>query len=222
MCGRFTLRTGSAALAEQFQLADIPDLPPRYNIAPTQEVAVIRHTNGSNTAALLRWGLVPFWARDTAIGAKMINARAETVAEKPAFRAAFQSRRCLIMADGFYEWQAMGSGRRKQPIYLHMRDQCPFAFAGLWETWQGQDGTLQSCTILTTEPNDLVQPIHNRMPVILRPTDYALWLDPDVREPEPLQACLQPYPSDALTAYPVSPYVNNVHHDDPQCVAPAT
>jgi putative SOS response-associated peptidase YedK len=122
MCGCFTLRTGSAALAEQFQLADIPDLPPRYNIAPTQEVAVIRHTNGSNTAALLRWGLVPFWARDTAIGAKMINARAETVAEKPAFRAAFQSRRCLIMADGFYEWQAMGSGRRKQPIYLHMRD----------------------------------------------------------------------------------------------------
>jgi putative SOS response-associated peptidase YedK len=222
MCGRFTLRTDSASLAGQFQLADVPDLPPRYNIAPTQEIAVVRHTNGSTTTALLRWGLVPFWAKDPAMGAKMINARAETVAEKPAFRAAFQSRRCLILSDGFYEWQSMGTGRRKQPVYMHMRDQRPFAFAGLWESWQGQNDTLETCTILTTEPNELVRPIHNRMPVILRPEDYALWLDPGVREPEPLQACLQLYPSEALTAYPVSPYVNNVHNDDPQCVEPAT
>jgi putative SOS response-associated peptidase YedK len=209
-------------LAEQFELSEVPDLEPRYNIAPTQDVAVVRQEGSTRALALLRWGLVPSWSKDPTIGARMINARAETAAEKPAFRAAFKQRRCLVLADGFYEWQSSGQGRQKQPFYIHMKDGKPFALAGLWERWQGDEGgsTLETCTILTTEPNELVRPIHNRMPVILAPADYGQWLDPAMQQAGPLQAMLQPYPAAALDAYPVSRAVNNARHDSPECVAP--
>jgi putative SOS response-associated peptidase YedK len=220
MCGRFTLSDPDADLAVQFNLPEIPDLKPRYNIAPTQPVAAVRvAADGANREmVMLHWGLVPFWAKDPAIGSRMINARSETVAEKPAFRAAFRRRRCLVVADGFYEWQKQNGG--KQPYYIRMRAAQPFAFAGLWEHWEGDTDSIESCTLLTTEPNELVRPLHNRMPVIVRPDDYALWLDPDVQALERLQSLLGPYSSDEMDAYPVSRWVNRPHNDDPQCIEP--
>jgi putative SOS response-associated peptidase YedK len=230
MCGRFSLSTSGAALAEQFALPEVPELAPRYNIAPTQPVAAVRaqnapasETGSPRTLTLLRWGLVPHWARDPSIGGHMFNARAETVAEKPAFRAAFTARRCLVLADGFYEWQAAASGPRKghkQPFFIHMQDQRPFAMAGLWEHWQAGDQVIESCTIITTEPNDLVASIHSRMPVIVAPDAYALWLDPQMQQPEPLLALLRPYPAAAMASYPVSRTVNNVRNEVPECRAP--
>lgn len=219
MCGRFSLRSEGQAVAAQFGLAEVPDLTPRYNIAPTQPVAVVRQAEQGRALAMLRWGLVPAWADDPATGNRMINARAETAAEKPAFRNALRRRRCLVVADGFYEWQASGQGRRKQPYYIRLMDTAPFAFAGLWEHWEGQGQALDTCTILTTEPNDVVRPIHNRMPVIVPPEAYDLWLDPDTQQAGPLQTILQPYADEALIAYPVDTYVNQVGHDDPRCVA---
>lgn len=221
MCGRFTLITPAEQIAEQFELPEVPSLSPRYNIAPTQPVAAVRLLpgNGGRELALLRWGLVPFWAKDPNIGARMINARSETVAEKPAFRAAFRQRRCLVLADGFYEWQRLERG--KQPFYIHLRDGKPFAIAGLWEHWKGANGqTINSCTLLTTQPNDLIRTLHNRMPVVLRPEDYDLWLDPDVQGPELLRPLLRPYPSDSMAAYPVSNWVNKPGNDSPQCIEP--
>lgn len=219
MCGRYTLKTEPRLLAEQFALATIPALEARYNIAPTQDVPVVRTTADGRQLALLRWGLIPGWASDPSIGARMINARSETVAEKPAFRTAFKQRRCLVLADGFYEWQR--SGGRKQPYFFQLRDGRPFAFAGLWERWQAPDGqTVETCTILTTAPNDLARPIHDRMPVILDPAAYDQWLDPELRLAGPLEALLQPYPAAAMTAYPVSTYVNNARNDGPQCLDP--
>jgi putative SOS response-associated peptidase YedK len=224
MCGRFTLRTPLSTLIQQFQLAESPQvqLPLRFNIAPTQDVAAIRvaAAGGPRQLGLLRWGLIPSWAKDPAMGARMINARAETVSEKPSFRAAFRRRRCLVPADGFYEWKKIG--RKKQPYYFRRRDDRPFALAGLWEQWwdnRERDGEpLETCTIITTEANELSQPIHDRMPVILDATDYDLWLDPDAQDKEPLQALLQPYDASQLRADPVSTHVNNVRHDDPQCI----
>lgn len=222
MCGRFSLRTSGAVLAEQFQLAEVPAVEPHYNIAPTQPVAVVRAApTGERELQVLRWGLIPSWAKDPSMGARLINARAETVAEKPAFRAAFKQRRCLVLADGFYEWQPTGAGRQKQPFYFHMEDGKPFAFAGLWESWPGPDGPVETCTILTTDANSVVAPVHARMPLILPPDAYTLWLDPTVQAAEPLQALFQPYPAPAMTGYPVSRHVNSVDNDDPQCVAPA-
>lgn len=221
MCGRFALITPGEALAEQFQLRDIPTVAPRYNVAPTQPVAAIRlnHRTAEREWTLFRWGLIPSWAKDLKFGARMINARAETVAEKPAFRAAFKRRRCLIPADGFYEWQKLDQS--KQPIYIHAQDGRPFALAGLWETWHSADGSMiESCAILTTTPNDLMAPIHNRMPVILEPEDYEMWLDPGPR-PEDGLHLLRPYPPDKMHTYPVSTHVNNPRHDDPHCIAPA-
>jgi len=221
MCGRFTLSTPAGVIAEQFQLIDVPTLSPRYNVAPTQPVAAVRHApgNGGRELALLRWGLIPFWAKDPAIGSRMINARSETVAQKPAFRAAFRQRRCLVVADGFYEWQRQEFG--KQPFYIRLRDEKPFAFAGLWEHWEGSgDATIDSCTLLTTEPNDLVRLLHNRMPVILAPQDYDLWLDPGVQEAELLQPLLRPYPSQDMIAYPISTWVNSPTNEGPQCIEP--
>ncbi len=229
MCGRFTLTDPDADLAVQFDLPELPstalrtgpEMQPRYNIAPTQPVAAVRLApeSGDRELALLHWGLIPFWAKDPGIGSRMINARAETAAEKPAFRAAFKRRRCLVVADGFYEWQKQNGG--KQPFYIHLRDGGVFAFAGLWEQWEGGDGSVvESCTLLTIQPNELIRPLHNRMPVILHPRDYELWLDVTVEDRDRLQPLLKPYPSAELDAYPVSRFVNKPQNDDPRCIEP--
>jgi putative SOS response-associated peptidase YedK len=220
MCGRFTLTSPAETIAEQFQLPEVPSLSPRYNIAPTQPVAAVRRQpgNGGRELAVLRWGLVPFWAKDPKIGSRMINARSETVAEKRSFRAAFRRRRCLVVADGFYEWQRRERG--KQPFFIRLRDERPFAFAGLWEHWEGPAGALESCTVLTTEPNDLMRPLHSRMPVILPPEHYDLWLDPGVQEAGLLQPLLRPYPFEDMMAYPISTWVNRPANDGPRCIEP--
>ena len=221
MCGRFTLTTPGDTLAEIFELSEVPDLPPRYNIAPSEPVATVRLPSGNapRELVLLRWGLIPHWAKDPGVGARMINARSETVATNPAFRSAFRRRRCLVPATGFYEWQRQE--RRKQPVYIRMHDGQPFAFAGLWEHWEGPEGTpIESCTLLTTQPNDLVRPVHDRMPVILDPKDYELWLDPDVQDPARLQPLLRPYASEQMVAYPVSQLVNNPANDVPETIEP--
>ena len=219
MCGRYTLSTPVGKLAEEFDISGpLPDLPPSYNVAPSQEVAaILAGGGGERRLELLRWGLIPAWADDPAIGSRMINARSETAAEKPSFRRAFKERRCLIPADGFYEWQKTNGG--KQPYYLRMRDGRPFAFAGLWESWRGDgEGEIRSCTILTTDANDLVGEVHHRMPVILPPETYDLWLDPTVREAEQLLSLLIPYPPEDMEAYPVSRRVNNPSNNEPSCV----
>jgi putative SOS response-associated peptidase YedK len=196
-------------------------MQPRYNIAPTQPVATVRTARGSGDREMvfLRWGLVPSWSKDPSIGSRMINARSETVADKPAFRAAFRRRRCLVPADGFYEWQKQNGW--KQPFYIHLREGRPFAFAGLWEFWKGEgDVIIESCTLLTTEPNDLIRPLHSRMPVILHPQQYDLWLDPGLDAPERLRPLLRPYPFADMEAYPVSRFVNKPQNDDPRCIEP--
>jgi putative SOS response-associated peptidase YedK len=221
MCGRYTLTTPVEELSKKFQFPEIIPLKPRYNIAPSQSVAVVRllPDDTDRKLAMLRWGLIPAWAKDPAKGAQPINAKAETAAEKPMFRDAFKRRRCLVPADGFYEWKQEGG--RKQPVYIHIKDRKPFAFAGLWERWVGEeDEFIESCTILTTEPNELLDPIHNRMPVILSPQDYDLWLDPDVQDVTRLKPLLRPYPPEPMTFYPVSLRVNNPRNDDSQCIAP--
>ena len=219
MCGRFSFTQPEKVVTEVFQLASVPSLSPRYNIAPTQLVPTIL-TNSDNRKRqlkMLRWGLIPSWSKDMKIGAKLINARAETVAEKPSFRAAFKRRRCLILADGFYEWQHQE--KKKQPFYFRLQDQQPFAFAGLWEHWEKEAGEIiETCTIITTEANDLMRSIHDRMPVILDPKNYDLWLDPELQEREILQSFLQPYQSEAMTVYPVSTKVNNAKVDSADCI----
>ena len=219
MCGRYTLRTSIDVLAEGFEIEEYPSsLSPNYNVAPTQEVAAVVEEDEKRKLELLRWGLIPSWAKDPAIGNKMINARAETVSEKPSFRSAFKKRRCLILADGFYEWQKTDSG--KQPYHIKMQDDSPFAFAGLWETWR--DGEeIRSATIITTDANDLMGEIHHRMPVILQPEDYDMWLDPDFDEKEALTTLLKPYPADAMEAYTVSRRVNKPSNNEPSVLEPA-
>jgi len=219
MCGRFTLSKSSEVIASAFQLNEIPQLQPRYNIAPTQPVAVILRKPEDSELQFqqLRWGLIPSWAKDPSMGARLINARAETITEKPAFRSAFRHRRCLVVADGFYEWQRQE--HKKQPYYFRLQNGQPFAFAGLWERWQSPDGEeIQSCTILTTEANDLVRHTHDRMPVILDSKDYDLWLEPAVQNTEPLQQLLRPYQSEAMTSYAVSTKVNNPANNTPECI----
>ncbi|MEE9123020.1 MAG: SOS response-associated peptidase [candidate division NC10 bacterium] len=221
MCGRFSQGTPAEILAQLFQLADIPAWTPRYNIAPTQLVptVVVTSEHPSRQFRTWRWGLIPSWAKDPSIGSRMINAQAETASVKPSFRAAFRRRRCLVLADGFYEWQQLG--RRKQPFHVRMRDGSPFAFAGLWEHWKGPDGAaIDSCTLLTTEPNDLIRTFHHRMPVILDPQEYDLWLDPSIQEPDRLHPLLRPYTSEELAAYPISTRVNNPANDTPDCIQP--
>lgn len=221
MCGRFTLTVDPGQLRELFPWVEIPDGPtPRYNIAPGQPVAVVPN-DGKNRLDFYVWGLVPYWAKDPAIGNRMINARAETLAEKPAFRSAFRRRRCLILADGFYEWSQEPGKKIKTPLYLHLKDKQPFAFAGLWEQWSSPDGSqLLSCTIVTTEPNELVSAFHNRMPVILPQSAYQAWLEPGEADSEKLRSLLKPYPAEEMVAYPVSPLVNSPANDLPACVAP--
>jgi putative SOS response-associated peptidase YedK len=221
MCGRFTLTDPDQDLAVQFNLPEIPDLKPRYNIAPTQPVAAVRvpAEGAARELVMLHWGLVPFWAKDPAMGARMINARSETAGEKPAFRMAFRRRRCLVVADGFYEWQKLNGG--KQPFFIRLRDGKAFAFAGLWERWEGPEAaTIESCTLLTTQPNELMSSLHNRMPVILHPKDYDLWLSPEVQQAELLQPLLRPYPSEEMEAYPISRFVNSPGNDGPKCIEP--
>jgi putative SOS response-associated peptidase YedK len=220
MCGRFTLATPEQDLAVQFNLPEIPDLKPRYNIAPTQAVAAVRvpGPESDRELVMLHWGLIPFWAKDPGLGARLINARSETVADKPAFRAAFRRRRCLVPADGFFEWQKQNG---KQPFFIRLKNGRPFAFAGLWERWQGEEGSaIESCTLLTTRPNELLRPLHNRMPVILHPHNYALWLDPDAQDVDALHRLLDPYPSGEMDAYPVSRYVNSPRNEGPDCIVP--
>ncbi len=219
MCGRFTLSQSAEAIASVFQLDEVPILKPRYNIAPTQLVPTVLQNPEQRQRQLqmLRWGLIPAWAKDPAMGARLINARAETVSEKPSFRSAFRHRRCLVIADGFYEWQRQDG--KKQPFYFRMQNTQPFAFAGLWERWQDPNGEIiETCTILTTDANELLRPIHERMPVILDPKDYDLWLDPAVENSEPLQQILRPYSSEAMTCYAVSTKVNNPGNDTPECI----
>jgi putative SOS response-associated peptidase YedK len=216
MCGRFTIFADPDRLAERFQ-ASLPadGLQPRYNAAPTQHLPVILN-DGPRAIQLLQWGLIPFWAKDPAIGSRMINARSETLAEKPAFRAALKKRRCLVLADGFYEWTKTPGG--KQPMRIALVSGEPFAMAGLWETWDAPDGSLlRTFTIVTGEPNALVAPIHNRMPAMLRPEHEAIWLD-NAAEPAIWQDLLRPYPAELMTAYPVSRRVNFVGNDEPALV----
>jgi putative SOS response-associated peptidase YedK len=222
MCGRFTLTTSAAELAEHFDLAEPPRLAPRYNVAPAQEVAAVRVLvqGQGREVQLLHWGLIPPWAKDPKVGYRMINARCETVETKPAYRAAYRRRRCLVLADGFYEWQRQG--RTKQPYLIRLRAGGPFGIAGLWERWQDPDGeTVESCTLLTCEANELVARIHDRMPVILHPDDYEAWLDPELQDPARLEPMLRPCPADMLELIPVSAWVNNPRNDDPRCLEPS-
>lgn len=223
MCGRFTLNQSSSALCQLFRLDKIPDLAPQYNIAPTQTVATVIQNPETNQREFkqLRWGLIPAWMKDSRMSMNLINARAETVTEKPAFRAAFKHRRCLVLADGFYEWKRENG--KKQPFYFRLSEGTPFGFAGLWEKWQplaakSEGEEIISCTILTTAANELVKPIHERMPVILAPQDYDLWLNHEIQTPEPLQQLLCPYPDQAMTGYPVSTLVNNSRQNSSECI----
>jgi putative SOS response-associated peptidase YedK len=216
MCGRFTQRSPAKKVAEKFKVEAVPPLAERYNVAPAQAVLGVREASGGREATFLKWGLVPRWAKDPGIGNKLINARSETVAEKSSFREAFARRRCLVPLDGFFEWVRRGD--RKRPFYFHMRDGEPFAVAGLWEHWEGEGGPLETCTLLTTEANELLAPYHDRMPVILRPDDYDVWLDPGVRSPEMLTPLLRPYPHSEMSTYAVSVLVNSPSNDDPRCV----
>jgi putative SOS response-associated peptidase YedK len=220
MCGRYTLTTPVEKLAEEFGFDNSSvELPPNYNVAPTQGVAAVLEEDGRRRLEVLRWGLIPPWADDPQIGSRMINARAETAHEKPSFRRAFRERRCLIPADGFYEWKRMNGG--KQPYYIHMREGRPFAFAGLWESWKDDGGPeIRSCTILTTKPNALAGEIHDRMPVILPTGSYDVWLDPEADRDE-LYGLLAPYPEDEMESYPVSRFVNSPSNNDPRCIEPA-
>lgn len=217
MCGRFTLSQPTDAIASAFNIAQIPPLEPRYNIAPTQLIpSILSAPGGEKQLQMLRWGLIPSWAKDAKIGAKLINARAETVSEKPSFKAAFKRRRCLIVADGFYEWQRQE--KQKQPYYFRLQNAQLFAFAGLWEQWKSPDeDIINSCTILTTEANDLLRPIHDRMPVILESKDYGLWLDSEAQQPQ-LQQLLRPYQANLMTSYTVSTKVNNPKNNTPECI----
>lgn len=219
MCGRYSLKTSPDELIRDFGLSEIPPIEARYNIAPAQTLPVIRlsHETGKRECVLMRWGLVPFWADDPKVGYRTINAKAETAAKSPAYRAAFRYRRCLVPADGFFEWKKVG--RFKQPMYIHRKDDRPFAFAGLWEHWQRATGEpLDTYTILTGDPNDVVRPIHNRMPVIVNPDAYDRWLDPAFKDPKAVQALLGPYPSTDLIADPISTRINNPRNDDPGCL----
>ncbi|MCG8416964.1 MAG: SOS response-associated peptidase [Proteobacteria bacterium] len=221
MCGRYTL-TSTDGLVEEFGLIQQPlDLQPRYNIAPTQRVPVVAHrASHERELIVMRWGLVPSWAKDLSIGNRLINARCETVAEKPAFREALLRRRCLVAANGFYEWKR--AGKRKIPHYIYRRSGLLIAFAGLWERWKDPDESwLLSFTIITTAANDLMAPIHNRMPVIIERADYERWLDPHIQSHDAVVDLLTPPPVDSLEMREVSTLVNSVKNDSASCVEPA-
>ncbi len=220
MCGRFTLTLDREGLQRAFPGFEPPPVvSPRYNVAPTQPVLAV--PNNSHNMEFMLWGLIPGWAKDTAIGNKMINARAETLAEKASFKNPYKRRRCLIPADGFYEWQAVPGSKSKTPMYIRMKGGEPFTFAGLWEVWHPGDENILSCTIITTEPNELMSTIHTRMPVILPPSAWEEWLDPEEQSPGALDHLLKPYPSGDMEAYPISTLVNSPANDRPELIAPA-
>jgi putative SOS response-associated peptidase YedK len=221
MCGRFTLTVDPADLQDAFPEFTFPaQSAPRYNIAPSQPILALPN-NGTNKADFFIWGLIPSWAKDPSIGNRMINARAETLAEKPSFRGALKYHRCLIFADGFYEWQAQPGSKSKIPHFIRLRSTAPFAFAGLWEQWHSPDGSeVNSATIITTEPNELMASLHNRMPVILKSEAYAQWLDPSPQAPAHFQDLLAPYPTAEMEAYPVSTLVNSPSNDQAECILP--
>lgn len=223
MCGRYTLRASPAELARIFALLREPDLKPRYNVAPGQNVAavVFDPERSPHELVSLKWGLVPSWSKDPKIGYRTINARADTVATKPAFRAAFKRRRCLIPADGFYEWKQLDA-KHKQPYYITRADERAFAFAGLFEHWTGPDGALlDTCTIITTEANEPMSALHDRMPVILADEDFDRWIDPVTQDVADLQSLLRPAPDDLLKFTPVSTLVNNPRNETRRCIEPA-
>ena len=217
MCGRYTLLNNLKLLADLFHVGDVslPLFDARYNIAPSQDVLAVRQPDGRELVEL-KWGLVPSWAKDPKIGYRMINARCETVAEKPSFRSAFKRRRCLIPSDGFYEWKKTGA-KPKQPYFVHLKDDHPFAFAGLWEHWERDGEVIESCTIITTDANELMKPLHDRMPVILPGHVYDEWLDPDNQATGDLPNLLKPYPAEEMAAHPVSTYVNSPKNQGPEC-----
>ena len=224
MCGRYSITTPVEGLRQLFLFEEVPNLAPRYNVAPTQEVPTVRHEADSEGGSgrhlrMLRWGLIPSWAKDRKIAYKTINARAETVAEKPSFRSAFRRRRCLILADGFYEWRKEGDG--KQPYRIVMADRQPFAMAGLWESWRDPEdkSVIESCTIIVTDANDHLRRLHHRMPVILAPGDHEAWLAAGTDEAQ-LQSLLKPFEAAPMAAYPVSKHVNKPANDDAGCIEP--
>ena len=221
MCGRFTLTVDPAELREQFESTSFPEkYAPRFNIAPSQPVLAIPN-DGSHAADFLLWGLIPSWAKDPSIGNRMINARGETLAEKPAFRGSYKYKRCLIVADGFYEWKSQPGTKTKVPHFIRLKTGKPFAFAGLWDEWHDPDGSpVRSCTIITTTPNPLMASIHDRMPVILRAEDYGEWLDQSPRSPDSLQHLIAAFPADLMEAYPVSALVNSPANDQAELIQP--
>jgi putative SOS response-associated peptidase YedK len=218
MCGRFLLLSSGDEIARLFGLAAAPEVSPRYNIAPTQQVPAVRAADAGRECVGLRWGFIASWSKDGKLAP--INAMSETAADKPMFRSAFRKRRSLIPASGFYEWKAVAA-RKKQPYAIRLADDKPFAFAGLWEKWAGPDGDVESCCILTTAPNELVGSIHNRMPAILDPGDFDLWLDPEEQDAAAVAPMLRPFPAGKMRAYPVSTWVNDVKHKDTRCIEPA-
>jgi putative SOS response-associated peptidase YedK len=216
MCGRFVRFTSWAELRATLCLQSLAELPPSYNVAPTQQVLVAREHDGQREGVVMRWGLIPSWAKDKK--APQINARAESAADKPMFRAAFKKRRCLVLADGYYEWKT--SGKQKQPYLYRLKDEKPFGFAGLWERWHGEAEPLETCAILTTTANDLARQVHDRMPVILQGTSVDAWLDPAIDDPKALTELLIPLPAELMNCVPVDPLVNSVRNNSPQCIEP--
>jgi putative SOS response-associated peptidase YedK len=238
MCGRFVVASSPQLLAEHFAVEEVwvDAVEPSYNVAPTEQVLVVRERDDKRVLSSVRWGLVPSWAKNPSVGNRMFNARAEGLAEKPAYKRAFEKHRCLVPADGFYEWKVVAppstpKGRaRKQPVFVHRRDGQPLAFAGLWAAWKvpdgldvagaSDDGWLRSCVIVTTEPNTLLAPIHDRMPVVLPEAAWERWLDPDEHDTDALRVLLVPAPDDDLELWPVSPLVNRTDNKGPELVQP--
>ena len=221
MCGRFTLQYSGEMLAQIFGVKAVQNIKPRYNIAPTQQAPVVRISPTDNQLHIdyLKWGLIPSWAKDPAIGSKMINVRSETVDEKPSFKSALKHRRCIVPASGFYEWQEVDG--KKHPLYIRLKDDSLMMFAGIWDHWKSPDGeAVESFSILTTSSNDLIQQLHDRMPVILNPQHKDIWLDIQVSDPEQLKPYFAPYPSSLIEVYPVSDLVNSPKNDSPDCIQP--
>jgi putative SOS response-associated peptidase YedK len=220
MCGRFVIKADPDQIQAAFKLEEVTTtIEPNYNVAPTQTVVTVVQRDGRNVLEAMRWGLIPVWAKEMGIGAKMINARAESVADKPTFKRPLKSQRCLIVADGFYEWPKKGAS--KDPVFIHCKAKGPIGFAGLYDTWKSPDGErLTSCTIITTTANELMKPIHDRMPVILPKTAYKRWLDPSNQDLDELVPLLQPYPANKMLAYRVSTLVNSTRNNSPDLIRP--
>ncbi len=222
MCGRFTLAVDPGEFSEEFDGAEFPQqFQPRYNISPSQPVLAIANES-TKAATFVLWGLIPSWAKDPTIGSRLINARAETLGEKPAFRGAVKYKRCILPADGFYEWKTQPGTKAKIPHYIRMKTHRPFALAGLWDEWRSADGaSVRTCTIVTTEPNSLMATLHNRMPVILERKSLADWLDPSPRTAESFKSLFAPFPAELMEAYAVTTLVNSPANDRAECIAPA-